>query len=151
MTTKDTARTTAQRILDLNDKTYSLQAHHFGGVAKADVSLTDVQTICRAFLEGQEWVAVDERPPEHSDDVLVSTIEINGNKRVRLGWYGNGEWFLSAGLIGESVTAWRERPKPYRLEPEDEKQDSEDSGECGCVYDEHGNLLESCSQFHLEQ
>lgn len=125
---KDSARTTAQMILDATTESVRLNIQTGIGISYfQDIPVADLQTIARAFLEGQEWVATSERLPEESGACLIS-------RRHDLGcWAVNEAYFVlrktafvrpDGSEVFEDVEAFMSLPAPYRPEPEDEDQDS---------------------------
>lgn len=106
MTTKDTARTTAERILDLND----FAALYY-------INIDDLKTIARAFLEGQEWVAIkSEGDLPKEEGYYLTFLDIGFQKIIQ---FVDGAWNIDF----YRVTHYRPLPPDPPL-PEDEEQDS---------------------------
>lgn len=98
------------------------------------VSTGAVERIIRKHMN-DGWIPVDERPPEEkinpaSQDFYEYqvTAKFGNVKDVRHYKYGNGHWWHGFGNVDKYVTAWRERPEPYRLEKEQERKENIRSG-----------------------
>lgn len=89
----------------------------------AELSKEIQEILTRQLTNG--WIPVSERLPEeginpHTKDFncYECTADFGyGRVDVRHYKYGNGSWWHGAGDVSAYVTAWRERPEPYKPEP----------------------------------
>lgn len=101
--------------------------------------LEKCRSVIRKYMNGKDsnvpandvWIPVDERLPEEkinpaSQDFYEYqvTAKFGNVKDVRHYKYGNGHWWHGFGNVDKYVTAWRERPEPYRPEKEQERKEN---------------------------
>lgn len=68
--------------------------------------------------EGQ-WVPVSKRLPEQYKEVIVTDIGTSDTYLSR--YIGNGYWECDNGSFKNRIIAWQPKPKPYKIESEDEE------------------------------
>ena len=75
------------------------------------------------------WIPVSERLPKEEINPITEdfyeyqcTYHAYGVYDVRSYKYGNGHWWHGAGIMDDSVIAWRENPDPYMFEPQESEK-----------------------------
>ena len=81
----------------------------------------------KSLAEEPKWIPVSERLPKEETNPITydfyeyqCTYHAHGVYDVRSYKYGNGHWWHGAGIMDDSVLAWRENLEPYRAESEKE-------------------------------
>lgn len=74
------------------------------------------------------WIPVEERLPEGEINPITQdffcyqvTVDFGDHTDVRNYKFGNSHWWLGPMKMDKYVTAWRERPEPYRPEKQGEQ------------------------------
>ena len=72
--------------------------------------LRETEGIIRKYMENDGWIPVDERLPDNSEDVLVTT-DVG---LITFGYLLNGKWITDQ--EPDYPIAWRPLPEPYHSE-----------------------------------
>lgn len=67
-----------------------------------------------------EWIPVNERPPEECKEVLVTVKDDSADSPIyytAVGWYYAGIWVVEDAVCHQ-VIAWMRPPKPYKEDAE---------------------------------
>lgn len=75
--------------------------------------LRETEGIIRKYMENDGWIPVDERLPDNSEDVLVTT-DVG---LITFGYLLNGKWITDQ--EPDYPIAWRPLPEPYCPERSD--------------------------------
>lgn len=94
--------------------------------AEEHSQLAEWLTELKQLREQTRWIPCSERMPKEKINPITQdfyeyqcTYHAYGIYDVRSYKYGNGHWWHGAGIMDDSVIAWRENPEPYKAESED--------------------------------
>jgi hypothetical protein len=85
------------------------------------ISYREASEILRSSAINNGWIPVSERLPEEKEnpitrDYLTYECTFSSGKVTDIRYYsfGGGHWWHGHGCMDGYVTAWRERPEPYK-------------------------------------
>ena len=76
----------------------------------------DYHFVDEVLFDTNEWIPVNERPPEECKEVLVTVKDDSADSPIyytAVGWYYAGIWVVEDAVCHQ-VIAWMKPPKPYK-------------------------------------